>query len=165
MSTVKAFLIISLFFLTGCSSFDDSSGYQTYDGRSTGSRSSQYTRTFDDDFEHVWATVIMSLGELPLDKIDKEKGVIKTGWAEGFSQTRKARSVVTDRFLDDYWKERYRITVTISGNIMSSSVKVSCQLQQKARGGSAAYRWERMKSTGEIEEEVLRRIEELLEEG
>ena len=101
----------------------------------------------------------------PLDKINKEKGLIKTGWAEGYSQTRKARSVVTDRFLDDYWKERYRLTVTISGNIMASSVKVRCQLQQKPRGGSAAYRWERVKSTGEIEEEVLRRIEELLEEG
>ncbi len=144
--------------------FDRSSSYQAYDS-STGSASSKYTRTYNSDFEHVWATVIMSLGDLPLDKINKEKGLIKTGWAEGYSQTRKARSVVTERFLDDYWKERYRITVTISGNIMSSSVKVSCQLQQKARGGSAAYRWERMKSTGEIEEEVLRRIEELLEEG
>jgi hypothetical protein len=48
---------------------------------------------------------------------------------------------------------------------MASSVKVKCQLQQKPRGGSAAYRWQRVKSTGEIEEEVLRRIEELLEEG
>ncbi len=144
--------------------FDRSSSYQAYDS-STGSASSKYTRTYNSDFEHVWATVIMSLGDLPLDKINKEKGLIKTGWAEGYSQTRKARSVVTERFLDDYWKERYRITVTISGNIMSSSVKVSCQLQQKARGGSAAYRWERMKSTGEIEEEVLRRIEELLTEG
>ena len=144
--------------------FDRTSSYQAYDGRSTGSQSSKYTRTFNDDFEHVWATVIMSLGDLPLDKINKEKGIIKTGWAEGFSQTRKARSVVTDRFLDDYWKERYRLTITISGNIMVSSVKVSCQLQQKPRGGSAAYRWERMKSTGEIEGEVLRRIEELLEE-
>ena len=165
MSTIKAFLIISLFFLTGCSLFNRSSDYQTYDGRSTGSQSSKYTRTFNNDFEYVWATVIMSLGDLPLDKINKEKGIIKTGWAQGYSQTRKARSVVTDRFLDDYWKERYRLTVTISGNIMASSVKVSCQLQQKPRGGSAAYRWERMKSTGEIEEEVLRRIEELLEEG
>jgi len=164
MSTIKALLIISLFFLTGCSIFNPSSSHQAYDERSINSHSSQYTRTFNDDFEHVWATVIMSLGELPLDKIDKEKGIIKTGWVEGFSQTRKARSMVTDRFLDDYWKERYRITVTISGNIMSSSVKASCQLQQKPRGGSAAYRWERMKSTGEIEEEVLRRIEELLGE-
>lgn len=144
--------------------FGHPSSYQAYDGSSTGSPSSQFTRTFDDDFEHVWATVIMSLGDLPIDKIDKENGIIKTGWAEGFSQTRKARSVVTDRFLDDYWKERYRITVTISGNIMGSSVTVGCQLQQKSRGGSAAYRWERMKSTGEIEDEVLRRIEELLVE-
>ena len=162
MSTIKVFLIISLFFLTGCSIFN-SSNHQAYDGSSKDSHS-KYTRTFNNDFEHVWATVIMSIGELPLNKIDKEKGIIKTGWVEGFSD-RKARSIITDRFLDDYWKERYRITFTISGNIMVSSVKVSCQLQQKPRGGSAAYRWQRMKSTGEIEEESLRRVEELLTEG
>jgi hypothetical protein len=46
-----------------------------------------------------------------------------------------------------------------------SSVKVSCQVQEKARGGSAAYRWERKKSTGEREEEALMRIEEILSEG
>ncbi|MBC8551560.1 MAG: hypothetical protein H8D23_18085 [Candidatus Brocadiales bacterium] len=165
MSTVKNFFIISLLFLAGCSLLGRSSNYQAYDDGSSRTQPPKHTRTFNDDFEHVWATVIMSLGDLPLDKINKEKGVIKTGWAQGFSQTRKARSVVTDRFLEDYWKERYKLTVTISGNIMASSVKVRCQLQQKPRGGSAAYRWERMKSTGEIEEEVLRRIEELLEEG
>ncbi len=145
--------------------FGRSSSDQAYDGSPIGSQSSKYSRSFNDDFEHVWATVIMSLGNLPLDKIDKDKGIIKTGWVEGFSQTRKARSVVTSRFLNDYWKERYRLTVTISGNIMASSVKVRCQLQQKPRGGSAAYRWERVKPTGEIEEEVLRRVEELVEEG
>ncbi len=164
MPTTKVFLIISLVLITGCSLFGRSSNYQT-DYGATRTQPPKDTRTFNDDFEHVWATVIMSLGDLPLDKINKEKGIIKTGWAQGYSQTRKARSVVTDRFLDDYWKERYRLTVTISGNIMASSVTVRCQLQQKARGGSAAYRWERVKSTGEIEEEVLRRIEELLEEG
>jgi len=164
MTVLKTILIISLFFITGCSLFDRSSSYQAYDGRSTDSHSSKYTRTFNDDFEHVWATVIMALGDLTLDKINKEKGIIKTGWAQGFSRTRKARSVVTDRFLDDYWKERYRLTVTVSGNIMVSSVKVRSHLQQKPRGGSAAYRWQRMKSTGEIEEAVLRRIENLLVE-
>ena len=164
MSSLKIFLVISLFFLTGCSLFGHSSSYQS-DYGATRTQSPKHTRAFNDDFEHVWATVIMSLGDLPLDKINKEKGLIKTGWAQGYSQTRKARSVVTDRFLEDYWKERYRLTVTISGNIMASSVKVRCQLQQKPRGGSAAYRWQRVKSTGEIEEEVLRRIEELLEEG
>ncbi len=165
MSTIKVFLIISLFFLAGCSLFNRSSSYQAYDGRSTGTQLPKHTMSFNDDFEHVWATVIMALGDMPLAKIDKEKGFIKTGWAEGFSQTRKARSVVTDRFLNDYWKERYRLSITISGSILASSVKVSCQLQQKPRGGSAAYRWQRMKSTGEIEEEVLRRIEELLVEN
>ncbi|GAX61728.1 adenylate kinase and related kinases [Candidatus Scalindua japonica] len=165
MSTTKIFLVISLLFLTGCSLFDSTSPSHAYDGRSSGSQSSKFSKAFNDDFEHVWATVIKALGNMPLDKINKEKGFIKTGWAEGFSQTRKARSVVTDRFLNDYWKERYRLTITISGNIITSSVEVRCQLQQKPRGGSAAYRWQRMKSTGEIEEEVLRRIEELLMES
>ena len=164
MSTTKGFLIISLFLLSGCSLFGRPSGYQSDYGASH-SQLPKYTKSFNDDFEHVWATVIMALGDMPLDKINKEKGTIKTGWAQGYSQTRKARSVVTDRFLNDYWKERYRLTITISGNIMASTVKVRSQLQQKPRGGSAAYRWQRMKSTGEIEEEVLRRIEELLEEG
>ncbi len=164
MSTTKVFLIISLFFLAGCSLFGRPSGYQT-DYGATRVQSPKDIKSFDDDFEHVWATVIMALGNMPLDKIDKEKGIIKTGWAEGYSQTRKARSVVTDRFMEDYWKERYRLTITISGNIIASTVKVRSQLQQKPRGGSAAYRWQRMKSTGEIEEEVLRRVEELLEEG
>ncbi len=144
--------------------FGRSSSYQS-DYGATRTQPHKNTSTFNDDFEHVWATVIMALGDLPLAKINKEKGIIKTGWAHGYSQTRKARSVVTDRFLEDYWKERYRLTITISGNIMASSVKVRSQLQQKPRGGSAAYRWQRMKSTGEIEEEVLRKIEELLEKG
>ncbi len=164
MTALKILLIVPLFFLTGCTLLGTSSSHQAYDDRSTGSQSSTYTKTFNDDFEHVWATVIMSLGDLPLDKINKEKGIIKTGWVEGFSQ-RKARSIMTDRFLDDYWKERYRITFRISGNNLISSVKVSCQVQEKARGGSAAYRWERKKSTGEREEEALMRIEEILGGG
>ncbi len=143
---------------------DRSSRNQVQDDRPTDSQSSKYTKTFNEDFEDMWSAVLMSLGDLPLDKINKEKGIIKTGWVEGFSQ-RKARSIVTDQFLDDYWKERYRITFRISGNNLMSSVKVSCQVQEKARGGSAAYRWERKKSTGEREEEALLRIEEILTEG
>ena len=152
-----------MFFLTGCTLLGTSSKHQANDDRSAGSHSSKYTRTFNEDFEGVWSAVLMSLGALLLDKIDKEKGIIKTGWVEGFSE-RKARSVVTDRLLDDYWKERYRVTIKISGNNLMSSAKVSCQAQEKARGGSAAYRWERKMSTGEREEETLMRIEEILGE-
>lgn len=164
MSTLRILLIISLFFLTGCTVPGISSRSQVQDGLSTGSQSSKYMKTFNEGFEDVWSAVLMSLGDLPLDKINKEKGIIKTGWVEGFSQ-RKARSIITDRLLDDYWKERYRITLRISGNNLISSVKVSCQVQEKARGGSAAYRWERKKSTGEREEDALMRIEEILSES
>ena len=152
-----------MFFLTGCTLLGTSSKHQANDDRSAGSHSSKYTRTFNEDFEGVSSAVLMSLGALLLDKIDKEKGIIRTGWVEESSE-RKARSVVTDRLLDDYWKERYRVTIKISGNNLISSVKVSCQVQEKARGGSAAYRWERKMSTGEREEETLMRIEEILGE-
>ena len=164
MPTLKILLIIPLFFLTGCTLLGTSSRHQAYDDRSADSQSSKYIKTFNEDFEGVWSAVLMSLGDLPLDKINKEKGTIRTGWVEGFSE-RKARSIVTDRLLDDYRKERYRITIKISGNNLISSVKVSCQVQEKARGGSAAYRWERKKSTGEREEETLMRIEEILGGG
>lgn len=163
MRYLKPFLIIILTFLIGCSLFDRSSMQQAYDGHSSGSQSSNYTKTFNSNFEHLWATVIMSLGDMPLDKIDKKKGIVRTDWIEGFSE-RSSRSILTDRFLNDYRKERYRLTFTISGNLLVSSVKVSCQVQEKARGGSAAYRWERMRSTGEREEEALMRIEEILVE-
>jgi hypothetical protein len=163
MPTLKI-LIIPLFFLTGCTLPGTSSRYQTYDDRSAGSQSSKYTKTFNVDYETVWSAVLDSLDGMPLDKIDKEKGLIKTGWIEGWSQ-RKARSILTDRFLEDYRKERFCLIVKISGNILNSSITVRAQVQEKARGGSAAYRWERKKSTGEREEEALMRIEEILSEG
>ncbi|MCP4269857.1 MAG: hypothetical protein GY777_30510 [Candidatus Brocadiaceae bacterium] len=149
--------------LTGCSLFDSSSRQLAYDDLSGNSQSSKNTGTFDSNFEHVWASVIMSLGEMPLDKIEKEKGLIRTDWIEGLSE-KSSRSVLTNRFFEDYRKERYRLTFTITGNLLRSSVKIRCQVQEKARGGSAAYRWERVKSTGEREEEALMRLEEILTE-
>jgi hypothetical protein len=64
--------------------------------------------------------------------------------------------------MKDHWKERYRLIVKISGNILNSSITVTAQVQEKARGGSAAYRWQRKESIGEREEEALMRIEEIL---
>jgi hypothetical protein len=161
---IKISLILSFLISSGCLFLGDSSNNRVRDDSSTGTRPSKYTKTFDVDFETVWSAVLASLDGMPLDKIDKEKGIIKTGWVEGLSQ-RKARSILTDRFLEDYWKERFRLIVKISGNILNSSITVRAQVQEKARGGSAAYRWERKKSSGEREEGILTRIEEILTEG
>ncbi len=161
MSTLKILIIPLFFCLIGCTFPGVYSRNQVQDERSIGSHPPKYTKTFDVDFETVWSAVLGSLDGMPLDKIDKEKGIIKTGWVEGWSQ-KKARSILTDRLLDDYWKERFRLMVKISGNILNSSITVRAQVQEKARGGSAAYRWERKKSSGEKEEEILTRIEEIL---
>jgi len=161
---LKISLMLSFVIFSGCSLLDTSSRYQAQDERSIGSHPSKYTKAFNVDYETVWSAVLDSLDGMPLDKIDKNKGLIKMGWVEGLSQ-RKARSILTDRFLEDYRKERFRLIVKISGNILKRSITVRAQVQEKARGGSAAYRWERKESTGEREEEALMRIEEILSEG
>lgn len=160
MKFSKLLILSFIIILSGCS-LPGTPSYQSNNGLSHGSRSSQYTRTFSVDFETVWSAALVSLDGMPLEKIDKENGIIKTGWIEGWSQ-RKARSIMTNRFLDDYWKERHRLVINLSRSNTVSSVTVKCQIQEKARGGSAAYRWERKPSTGEKEEETLTRIEEIL---
>jgi hypothetical protein len=123
--------------------------------------SSKYLKTFQVDYETIWSAAIIALDGMPLEKINKEKGLIKSGWLEGWSQ-KNARSVLTRRFLDESWKERYSLTVTISQNNIFCTVAVSCRTQERPRGGSAAYRWQRLPSTGEREEEFLMHIEDIL---
>ncbi|MDR4499117.1 MAG: DUF3576 domain-containing protein [Candidatus Scalindua sp.] len=125
------------------------------------SRSSQNLKSFQADFETVWSAAIIALDGMPLEKIDKEKGVIKTGWIEGWSQ-REARSVLTRGFLDDTWKARRCLIVTISPHDTFCSVKVICREEERPRGGSSAYRWRRVQSSGEMEEEFLTHVEEIL---
>ena len=100
--------MLSFVIFSGCSLLDTSSRYQAQDERSIGSHPSKYTKAFNVDYETVWSAVLDSLDGMPLDKIDKDKGLIKTGWVEGLSQ-RKARSILTDRFLEDYRKERFQM--------------------------------------------------------
>ena len=166
---IRIILTIILLFtiFSGCSLFGTSTKNQTHDERSIGTTPSRYTKTLKYDFETTWSAVIVSLDGLPLEKVDKENGIIKTGWIEGWSQ-RKARGILTDRFTGDYRKERHRSTLDISGNNQASFVSVRCQIQEKSRGGSSAYRWERKASNGEKEEEILAKIEDILsgrEEG
>lgn len=157
-------LILLSILLSGCSLFGTSSSDRDQKGFLLNNpQSSKYTRNFKVDFETMWSVVIVSLDGLPLKEIDKENGIVKTGWVEGFSQ-KKARGIITDRFKGDYEKERRFITVNIQSNGLVSTVTVKCRVQEKARGGSAAYRWERVASTGEREEEILAKIEKMLNE-
>jgi len=157
----KRSLILLFVIFSGCSLFGTSSEYDAGNERSIRTVPSKNTKTLGFDYETVWSAVIISLGGAPLEKIDKDNGKIKTGWIEGRSQE-KAGGILSGRLRDDYRKERHRCVVDISGNNQASIVSVSCQIQEKSRGGSAAYRWERKASTGEKEEEILLRIEDIL---
>jgi hypothetical protein len=147
--------------ISGCTFFGTSSRDQAQEDHSIDSDSSKCKKTFSVDFETVWSAALFSLDDMPLEKIDKKNGIIKTGWIEGWSQ-KKSRGVLTNRFMDDYLKERYRIILIVSGSSLAGSVTVRSQVQEKQRGGSAAYRWERKKSSGEKEKKILIRLEEIL---
>lgn len=144
--------------LSGCFFTSDDQVRKDISKRSSGSK---YLKTFQVDYETLWSAVMIALDGMPLEKIDKEKGLIKSGWLEGWSQ-KKARSVMTRRFLDDNWKERYSLIVNVSRNSTFCTVSVSCRVQEKPRVGSAAYRWQRVQSTGEKEEEFLIHVEDIL---
>lgn len=128
---------------------------------SQSSSPSNYLKTFQVDYETLWSAALIALDGMPLDKIDKEKGLIKTGWLEGWSQ-RSARSALTRRFLDENWKERHCLIVKISRDNAFCTIAVSCRVQERPRGGSAAYRWQRVHSTGEKEEEFFVHVEDIL---
>ncbi|MCP5003109.1 MAG: hypothetical protein GY941_04030, partial [Planctomycetes bacterium] len=104
---------------------------------------------------------VIALDRMPLEKIDKEDGRIKTGWLEGWSQ-RNARSVLSKKLLDENWKERHSLSIRVSRDNEYCTVSVRCRAQERPRGGSAAYRWQRVHSTGEREEEFLTHVEEIL---
>ncbi|OHB99634.1 MAG: hypothetical protein A3G70_04715 [Planctomycetes bacterium RIFCSPLOWO2_12_FULL_39_13] len=140
---------------------DSAQKIQISDDSSIDYAGSKYLKSFKIGFETTWSAAIISLDDMLLEKIDKEDGIIRTEWIEGLSM-KKARGVLTNKFMDDHWKERFRVIVSVSGNEMVSNVSVCAQIQEKRRGGSAAYRWERKRSTGMREGEILKRIEDVL---
>ncbi|MDR4504644.1 MAG: hypothetical protein MRK01_07615 [Candidatus Scalindua sp.] len=154
-------LSIALFLVPVLSGCFFTAGDQVRKDISNSSSSSKYLRTFQVDYETLWSAAVIALDGMPLEKIDKDKGLIKSGWLEGWSQ-KNARSVLTRKFLDDNWQERHCLIVNVSRNNTFCTVAVSCRVQEKPRGGSAAYRWQRVHSTGEKEEEFLTHVEDII---
>ncbi len=156
--TYSPITLVPILLLSGCLFTSDGNVSKDI---SKSALSSKYLKSYQVDYETAWSAAIIALDGMLLEKIDKEKGLIKTGWLEGWSQ-RKARSVLTRRFLDENWKERYALTVNISHKNTFCTVAVRCRVQERPRGGSAAYRWQRVHSTGEREEEFLMHVEDIL---
>jgi hypothetical protein len=115
------------------------------------------SRYFDRDANTVWNAVIQSLEGIPIEAKDKEDGFLRTQWVKGWS-TKKT----TGLFLEGSWQERYRLLIKVTGEGNKTYVSVRTQVEEKAPGGSRAYRWNRISSDGTIERDFLEKLENIL---
>lgn len=115
------------------------------------------SRYFDRDKDTVWNAVIQSAEGIPIEINDKEKGFLKTRWIKGWSTKRTSGLLLEGR-----WQERYRLLVKVTEEQNKTYVSINTQIEEKAPGGSRAYRWNRIASDGLIEQEFLEKLENIL---
>ncbi|TVL99660.1 MAG: hypothetical protein CV087_17060 [Candidatus Brocadia sp. WS118] len=116
------------------------------------------SRYFDKDIHTVWEAVTKAVAGMPIETKDVERGFLKTGWVKGWS-TNKSSGLL----MEGVWQERYRLFIEVTGEQVKTYVSIQAQVQEKPPGGSRAYRWERIVSDGTIEQDFLKRIENILD--
>lgn len=117
---------------------------------------SAVSRYFDKDVNAVWDAAMQVIEGIRVKTVDEEKGIIKTQWVKGWSGR------TTGSLLEGQWQKRYRLTIKINGEQNKTYVSVNAQIEEKPPGGSGAYRWRRTPSDGVIEQEFLKKLENIL---
>lgn len=112
---------------------------------------------FDSDKNAVWDAVLLSAEGIPIEIKDKENGFLKTQWVKGWSTKRTSGLLLEGR-----WQERYRLLIKVTEEQNKTYVSINTQIEEKAPGGSQAYRWNRIASDGTIEQEFLKKLENIL---
>jgi len=112
---------------------------------------------FDLDTATVWGAVIESFAGVPLDSKDKERGFVRTQWIMGWTDDKSMGLLLEGR-----WQKRYRLFVRVTGEHNKTYVSVNAQIEEKAPGGSQAYRWSRVPSDGIREREFMAKLENIL---
>ena len=115
------------------------------------------SKYFDNDADVVWEAVLQAAEGLPIKTKDKEKGEVETQWIKGWSTTK-----TTGLLLEGQWQARYRLFVQVTGGQGKTYVSVYSLCEEKAPGGSRAYRWERTTSDGVTEQAFLKKLENIL---
>ena len=118
---------------------------------------SSVSKYFDNNTDVVWEAVLQAAEGMPIKTKDTEKGVLETQWIKGWSNIRTSGLVLEGR-----WQARYRLLVEVSGEQGKTYVSVYSLCEEKAPGGSRAYRWERTVSDGENEQAFLMKLEGIL---
>lgn len=115
------------------------------------------SRYFERDADTVWNAVIQTVEGIPVEIADKEKGILRTRWVQGWSSRK-----TTGLLLEGRWQERYRLFIKVLDEQNKTYVSISTLMEEKAPGGSQAYRWSRVASDGTIEQNFLRKLESII---
>ncbi len=118
---------------------------------------SAVSKYFDNSTDVVWEAALQAAEGMPIKTKDKGKGVLETQWIKGWSKTR-----ATGLVLEGQWQARYRLLVEVTGGQGKTYVSVHSLCEEKAPGGSKAYRWERTTSDGVAEQAFLKKLEDIL---
>ncbi|MEB2308917.1 MAG: outer membrane protein assembly factor BamC [Candidatus Brocadiaceae bacterium] len=116
------------------------------------------SRYFNKDKNTVWDAVTQALAGIPIETTDMEQGLLKTQWVKGWL-AKKTTGLLTE----GEWQGRYRLFIQVSEVEDKTYVSIRAQTEEKAPGGSQAYRWNRVVSDGTIERDFLKRIENILD--
>lgn len=116
------------------------------------------SRYFDKDIDTVWDAVAQSVKGIPIEIKDKERGFLETHWVKEWS-TKKT----TGLFLEENWQGRYRLLIKVISEQNKSYVSINTQIEEKAPGGSRAFRWNRIASDGTLEQDFLKKLENILD--
>lgn len=118
-----------------------------------------YSETFQAPFDVVWdATIKMfEVRQVELEKADKAQGKIVTQWL--YRESEKSMGMIRDM----PWQERHRLTLYVKDKGRVTEVNAYALVEEKRPGGTQAYRWTRVESTGDLERKVLDSIGEEIE--
>ena len=118
---------------------------------------SAVSKYFDKNTDVVWEAVLQAAEGMPIKTKNKEKGILETSWVKGWSKTR-----VSGLVLEGRWQARYCLFVQVTGEQGKTYVSVYSLCEEKAPGGSRAFRWERAASDGDNEQAFLTKLEGIL---
>ncbi|MCF6149152.1 MAG: hypothetical protein E3K37_10890 [Candidatus Kuenenia sp.] len=115
------------------------------------------SRYVNGDAVSVWEAIDQALIGVRVKERDVEKGFVVTDWVKGYSTTRDMGLLLEGR-----WQERYRLFITVEPEQGRTYLSVEAYVEEKAPGGSRAYRWERVPSNGMPEQMFLEKVEQIL---
>ncbi|GJQ48279.1 exported protein [Candidatus Kuenenia stuttgartiensis] len=115
------------------------------------------SRYVNGDAASVWEAVDQALIGIRVKEKNVEKGLLITDWVSGYSTTQNMGVLLEGR-----WHERYRLFITVVPEQNKTYLSIGSQVEQKAPGGTRAYRWDRIPSNGLPEQMILDRVEQIL---